>query len=170
MQLLTSGHRWEVAEIVGICKQHGYIQPTVYQGIYNSIHRNVEPELFPALRKFGIAFYEFNPRACFPALVPLSTEGMLTVSSDRQSRVVSSLTATPLRTRTSRPDRVLIRRAARGRCVFIYSSFPNHRYILPCYLNLTGIFIIFRPTATGTGSPCTSPHSTRCARWRPPTG
>ncbi|KAJ7902491.1 Aldo/keto reductase [Mycena leptocephala] len=54
---------WEVAEIVGICKQHGYIQPTVYQGIYNSIHRNVEPELFPALRKFGISFYEFNPLA-----------------------------------------------------------------------------------------------------------
>ncbi|KAJ7663957.1 Aldo/keto reductase [Mycena polygramma] len=54
---------WEVAEIVGICKQHGYIQPTVYQGLYNAIHRGVEPELFPALRKFGIAFYEFNPLA-----------------------------------------------------------------------------------------------------------
>jgi aflatoxin B1 aldehyde reductase len=54
---------WEVAEIVGICKQHGYVQPSVYQGIYNAIHRNVESELFPALRKFGIAFYAFNPRA-----------------------------------------------------------------------------------------------------------
>ncbi|KAF8211060.1 Aldo/keto reductase [Mycena galopus ATCC 62051] len=55
--------RWEVAEMVGICKQHGYIQPTAYQGIYNAIHRGVEPELLPALRKFGIAFYEFNPLA-----------------------------------------------------------------------------------------------------------
>ncbi|KAF4576816.1 NADP-dependent oxidoreductase domain superfamily protein [Pleurotus pulmonarius] len=54
---------WEVAEIVGICKANGYILPTVYQGIYNAIHRNVEPELFPCLRKFGIAFYEFNPLA-----------------------------------------------------------------------------------------------------------
>ncbi|KAJ7173420.1 Aldo/keto reductase [Mycena filopes] len=54
---------WEVAEIVGICKQHGYVQPTAYQGLYNAIHRGVEPELFPALRKFGIAFYEFNPLA-----------------------------------------------------------------------------------------------------------
>lgn len=52
---------WEVAEIVAICKANGYIQPTAYQGIYNAIHRNVEPELFPCLRKFGIAFYEFNP-------------------------------------------------------------------------------------------------------------
>ncbi|KAJ7087330.1 Aldo/keto reductase [Mycena belliarum] len=54
---------WEVAEMVGICKQHGYIQPTAYQGIYNAIHRGVEPELFPCLRKFGISFYEFNPLA-----------------------------------------------------------------------------------------------------------
>ena len=53
--------RWEVAEIVGICKANGYIQPTAYQGIYNAIHRKVEPELFPCLRKYGIAFYEFNP-------------------------------------------------------------------------------------------------------------
>ncbi|KAH9483767.1 Aldo-keto reductase [Psilocybe cubensis] len=52
---------WEVAEIVGICKANGYVQPTVYQGLYNAIHRAAEPELFPCLRKFGIAFYEFNP-------------------------------------------------------------------------------------------------------------
>ncbi|KAH0588159.1 hypothetical protein H2248_006878 [Termitomyces sp. 'cryptogamus'] len=52
---------WEVAEIVSICKANGYIQPTVYQGIYNAIHRSVEPELFPCLRKYGIAFYEYNP-------------------------------------------------------------------------------------------------------------
>ena len=54
---------WEVAEIVCICRANGYIQPTAYQGIYNAIHRKAEPELFPCLRKFGIAFYEFNPRA-----------------------------------------------------------------------------------------------------------
>ncbi|KAJ7477296.1 Aldo/keto reductase [Mycena galericulata] len=54
---------WEVAEMVSICRRFGYIQPTAYQGIYNAIHRGVEPELFPCLRKFGIAFYEFNPLA-----------------------------------------------------------------------------------------------------------
>ncbi len=27
------------------------------------VERNAEPELFPCLRKFGISFYEFNPRA-----------------------------------------------------------------------------------------------------------
>ncbi|KAF9548184.1 Aldo/keto reductase [Agrocybe pediades] len=54
---------WEVAEIVGICNANGYVQPSVYQGIYNAIHRAAEPELFPCLRKFGISFYEFNPLA-----------------------------------------------------------------------------------------------------------
>ena len=53
---------WEVAELVGICRANGYLQPSAYQGIYNAIHRGAEPELFPCLHKFGIAFYEFNPR------------------------------------------------------------------------------------------------------------
>ncbi|THU91383.1 Aldo/keto reductase [Dendrothele bispora CBS 962.96] len=52
---------WEVAEMVGICKANGYIMPTVYQGIYNAIHRAAEPELIPCLRKFGISSYTFNP-------------------------------------------------------------------------------------------------------------
>lgn len=52
---------WEVAEIVTLCRERGYIQPTAYQGLYNAIHRGVEPELLPCLRKFGISFYEFNP-------------------------------------------------------------------------------------------------------------
>ncbi|KAJ8587980.1 Aldo/keto reductase [Rhizopogon salebrosus TDB-379] len=54
---------WEVAQMVEICKSNGYIQPTVYQGSYNAIHRTVEPELFPCLRKYGISFYAFGPLA-----------------------------------------------------------------------------------------------------------
>jgi aflatoxin B1 aldehyde reductase len=54
---------WEVAELVYICKNNGWIQPTIYQGLYNGISRAVEPELFPCLRKFGIRFYAFNPLA-----------------------------------------------------------------------------------------------------------
>lgn len=52
---------WEVGEIITICKAHNWVQPTVYQGLYNAIHRAVEPELFPALRKYGISFYAYNP-------------------------------------------------------------------------------------------------------------
>ncbi|KAI0084291.1 Aldo/keto reductase [Irpex rosettiformis] len=58
---ISNYQAWEVAEMVQICKYNGYIQPTAYQGIYNAIHRRVEPELFPCLRKYGISFYEYNP-------------------------------------------------------------------------------------------------------------
>jgi hypothetical protein len=39
IMLLDYVYSWEVAEIVGICKANGYIQPTVYQGVYNAMHR-----------------------------------------------------------------------------------------------------------------------------------
>jgi len=52
---------WEVAQICEICDRNGWIKPSVYQGVYNALHRAVEPELFPCLRKYGVAFYAFNP-------------------------------------------------------------------------------------------------------------
>ncbi|VDB82821.1 unnamed protein product [Peniophora sp. CBMAI 1063] len=60
---ISNYYSWEVAEIVTICRQNGWIQPTAYQGIYNAIYRGVEPELFPCLRKFGLSFYAFNALA-----------------------------------------------------------------------------------------------------------
>ncbi|TFY72554.1 hypothetical protein EVG20_g438 [Dentipellis fragilis] len=60
---LSNYMSWEVAEIVQICRTNGWIQPTVYQGIYNAIHRSVEPELFPCLRKYRMSFYSFSPLA-----------------------------------------------------------------------------------------------------------
>ncbi|KAA1472008.1 Aldo/keto reductase [Dentipellis sp. KUC8613] len=54
---------WEVAEMVQLCRANGWVQPTVFQGTYNALHRSVEPELFPCLRKYGISFYEYNPLA-----------------------------------------------------------------------------------------------------------
>lgn len=52
---------WEVAQICELCERNGWKKPDVYQGVYNALHRAVEPELFPCLREYGIAFYEFNP-------------------------------------------------------------------------------------------------------------
>ncbi|KAJ3255553.1 hypothetical protein HK103_006189 [Boothiomyces macroporosus] len=60
---LSNYMAWEVAQICEICKRRGFIMPTAYQGIYNAIHRQVEPELFPCLRKYGLSFYAFNPLA-----------------------------------------------------------------------------------------------------------
>lgn len=54
---------WETAQICEICIRNGWKKPDVYQGVYNAIHRAVEPELFPCLRYYGIAFYAYNPLA-----------------------------------------------------------------------------------------------------------
>lgn len=54
---------WEVAQICEICERNGWIKPSVYQGIYNALHRAIEPELIPCLRRYGIALYAFQPLA-----------------------------------------------------------------------------------------------------------
>jgi aflatoxin B1 aldehyde reductase len=54
---------WEVAYISDLCIQNGWIRPTLYQGVYNGIHRSVETELFPCLKHYKISFYAFNPLA-----------------------------------------------------------------------------------------------------------
>lgn len=54
---------WEVAQICEMCRANDWIQPTVYQGVYNALHRTIEPELMPCLRHYGLAFYNYNPLA-----------------------------------------------------------------------------------------------------------
>lgn len=39
MSFTECHYRWEVAEIVTLCRERGWIQPTAYQGLYNAIHR-----------------------------------------------------------------------------------------------------------------------------------
>lgn len=51
----------EVEQIMSICESKGYIKPTVYQGLYNSIARSAEAELLPVLRKHGLSYYCYNP-------------------------------------------------------------------------------------------------------------
>ncbi|KAH7324121.1 keto reductase [Rhexocercosporidium sp. MPI-PUGE-AT-0058] len=51
----------EVAQICGLCERNGWKKPDVYSGLYNGVQRNVEPELFPCLRHYKIAFYMFRP-------------------------------------------------------------------------------------------------------------
>lgn len=60
---ISNYYSWEVAQICEICKKNDWIQPTVYQGLYNAFHRVVENELFPCLRFYGISLYCFNPLA-----------------------------------------------------------------------------------------------------------
>ena len=60
---LSNFAAWQVAEVAEICRHNGWMQPTVYQGMYNALTRDVERELFPCLRNYGIRFYAYNPLA-----------------------------------------------------------------------------------------------------------
>ncbi|OJK04933.1 hypothetical protein ASPACDRAFT_1861850 [Aspergillus aculeatus ATCC 16872] len=60
---LSNFMAWEVAQICELCIRHGWIRPTVYQGVYHALQRSVEAELIPCLRKYGIALYAFQPLA-----------------------------------------------------------------------------------------------------------
>ncbi|KAF7322937.1 GTP binding [Mycena chlorophos] len=60
---LSNFASWEVAEVVSICKAKGWLQPKIYQAMYNAITRAIEPELVPCCRKFGIRLVIYNPLA-----------------------------------------------------------------------------------------------------------
>ncbi|MBO6033848.1 MAG: aldo/keto reductase [Prevotella sp.] len=60
---LSNYPAWQVVDIAYKCDTIGCPRPTVYQGMYNALCRNVEPELFPAIRSLGMRFYAFNPLA-----------------------------------------------------------------------------------------------------------
>ena len=58
---LSNYSSWQVMEIYKICQEKSYVLPSVYQGRYSIMTRDVEAELFPCLRKLNIAFYAYNP-------------------------------------------------------------------------------------------------------------
>jgi len=60
---LSNYPAWQVVDIAYKCDKLGCPRPSVYQGMYNALCRNVEPELFPAIRSVGMRFYAFNPLA-----------------------------------------------------------------------------------------------------------
>ena len=60
---LSNFPAWLVAEIYNICKQRGWVLPTVYEGLYNPLSRHAERELNKALDYYGMRFYAYNPLA-----------------------------------------------------------------------------------------------------------
>lgn len=60
---LSNFAAWQVTEVVEICRRNGWMIPTVYQGMYNALTRDVEKELFACLRHYDISFYAYNPLA-----------------------------------------------------------------------------------------------------------
>ena len=60
---LSNYPAWQVVDIWYKCDKKDYIKPSVYQGMYNVLCRNVEPELISAVHSLGMSFYAFNPLA-----------------------------------------------------------------------------------------------------------
>lgn len=60
---LSNYTAFEVAEVVMTCKAHGWVRPTIYQGMLNAILRSVERELIPACRRYGLDIVIYNPIA-----------------------------------------------------------------------------------------------------------
>jgi len=58
---LSNYSSWLVAEVVNTCKANNWLKPTVYQGMYSAVTRQVEHELIPCLRYYDIAFYAYSP-------------------------------------------------------------------------------------------------------------
>ena len=60
---LSNYAAWQVVDAHHLCRRHGWPLPEVYQGMYNAVTRDVEPELLPCLRHLGMSFYAYNPLA-----------------------------------------------------------------------------------------------------------
>jgi len=60
---LSNYASWQVSEIYQICEYEGWLKPSVYQGMYNAITRDIEKELIPCLRRYNMSFYAYNPLA-----------------------------------------------------------------------------------------------------------
>lgn len=58
---LSNYPAWQVVLMYEICKQNGYVLPSVYQGLYNPIARAVQPELLPCLKHYNIGFNAYSP-------------------------------------------------------------------------------------------------------------
>lgn len=53
----------DVQAVYDYCKKHNYVLPNVFQGNYNPVARRQDKELFPLLKKLGMAFYAYSPIA-----------------------------------------------------------------------------------------------------------
>ncbi|OKL63937.1 hypothetical protein UA08_00862 [Talaromyces atroroseus] len=60
---LSNFTAFEVAEIVTLAAERGWVRPTIYQAMYNAITRSIETELVHALRRYGISIVVYNPLA-----------------------------------------------------------------------------------------------------------
>ncbi len=60
---LSNFASWQIAEAVALCDRHGWLKPTVVQPMYNLVARDIEREILPCCRRYGLAVCAYNPLA-----------------------------------------------------------------------------------------------------------
>ncbi|KAL1956369.1 hypothetical protein VTO42DRAFT_7352 [Malbranchea cinnamomea] len=60
---LSNYTAFEVAEIVTMCNERGWVRPTIYQAMYNAITRSIESELITCCKRYGMEIVVYNPLA-----------------------------------------------------------------------------------------------------------
>ncbi|KAK2744144.1 hypothetical protein FQN57_004404 [Myotisia sp. PD_48] len=60
---LSNYTAFEVAEIVTMCNERGWVRPTIFQAMYNAITRSIEAELIPCCKRYGMDIVVYNPLA-----------------------------------------------------------------------------------------------------------
>ncbi len=58
---LSNFPAWMVVDVWHICDRHGWVRPTVYEGVYNPLTRGAETELNDCINNYGLRFYAYNP-------------------------------------------------------------------------------------------------------------
>ena len=58
---LSNFPAWMVTDVWHICDKHGWVKPTVFEGVYNPLTRRAEVELNDCLNQYGLRFYAYNP-------------------------------------------------------------------------------------------------------------
>lgn len=58
---LSNFPAWMVSDVWHICDRHGWVKPTVFEGVYNPLTRRAEAELNDCLNYYGLRFYAYNP-------------------------------------------------------------------------------------------------------------
>lgn len=89
---LSNFPAWMVADVWHICDKHGWVKPTVFEGIYNPLTRRAETELNDCLNHYGLRFYAYNPMCGglltgrYGAFTDVPTDGRFTHRPNYQSR------------------------------------------------------------------------------------
>lgn len=71
----------EVDDVVRICRERGFVMPSVYQGNYSAVARRAETQILPTLRKYNISLYAYSPVA--GGFLTKDVETILTKSKGR---------------------------------------------------------------------------------------